>query len=128
MATTDAEILELARQRVRPLEIASRLGVTRETVYQCLSHARRRGEQVPTFNKTPRKRQLRAASGDETVALSNFMLVCLEKPARLRGLTVAQLADRLLDQLAEEPALIDAVLDDRPEAATVTETTKEKRP
>jgi len=42
----------------------------------------------------------------------------LAEAAAARGISPRQIADRLLRVLAADPALIDAVLDDRPAAAT----------
>ncbi|SDY54915.1 hypothetical protein [Citreimonas salinaria] len=124
MAHTNAEILRLARERVRPIEIAEQLDVSPDTVYSCITTARRRGEDIPRFVGGPRPGTTRTLC-QTRIKLTPFMRVCFEKPAVRRGLSIADLAERLLDQLAEEPSLIDAVLDDSPAAppATVTEPT-----
>jgi len=104
--STEAEVLKLAKQRVRPCIIAQRVGRTPATVYHYLCKARRAGVDIPKFDTgpaSPRLTTLASISAEDTKALRVF--------AQRRGLTVKDLVAQVVHVVARD-SLVAAILDD----------------
>ncbi len=94
----------LAREGLRPADIAERVGCAPGTVHHYLSQARANGEDVPRFRGGPRMR--RPVKG-----IPAHLARALEPHAGRRGLDVATLLKRLIEEIVKAD-LVDAVLDD----------------
>ncbi len=103
--TTFESIVSLAKARHQPTAIADRLGLSRETVYNYISRARREGIDIPHF----KRRQADPRVG--RIVVSAKVMNSLKTAASARGLTVGELATRLLGHIVLDN-LMDAVLDD----------------
>lgn len=104
----DRTIVALARQGVRPGEIAGRLDppVRPMTVYGVLTRARAAGEDLPKFATNAPRGALAPR-----VAVDRDVLLGLAPHAERRGLTPAELARTLLAH-AVRGGLVDAIMDD----------------
>ncbi|WP_010142195.1 helix-turn-helix domain-containing protein [Oceanicola sp. S124] len=103
--TTYESIISLAQARHQPARIADRLGLSRETVYNYISRARREGHHIPHFGQ----RQTEPRVG--RVVVSTKVLRRLQSEAGTRGITAGELATRLLEHVIQDD-LVDAILDD----------------
>ncbi len=99
------QVVDMAIKGVRPAEIATRTGLSINTIYCDLSAARKDGVDIPKFT-TGRARGL---SKGRRVTLS--VPRSLEAQAILRGINTGQLAELLLARIASDN-LVDAILDD----------------
>ena len=95
-----AEIVSLAKQRVRPVAIANQLGIHPNTVYENIRKARKRGE---TFAKG---REVEADGTGEAISPvtpRNLLIPMrlhslLELRASERGMTTSEYGQRLLER------------------------------
>jgi len=98
-------VVKLARQEIRPKDIAARLGLHQQTVYEHIRNARAKGEDLPRFSPAGVPKQKRS------VQLLAEVREELEPHAAVRGLSPLELAERLLERVAHDQ-LVDAILDD----------------
>ncbi len=98
-----AEIVSLAKQRVRPVAIANQLGIHPNTVYENIRKARKRGEDIETFAKG---REVDADGTGEAISPvtpRNLLIPMrlhslLELRASERGMTTSEFGQRLLER------------------------------
>jgi transcriptional regulator len=95
-----AAVLALRGQGLDDVEIAGRIGIRRETVAAlAISHERGRARRP-------------AEAHGHTVLIPDDILNGLRPHAEVRGISVNELARRIIDTVVDE-RLVDAVLDDR---------------
>jgi hypothetical protein len=104
--TKHAAAKALRARGLKPQEIAGRLGVSASAVYQLLIYDKAK-------KRSPAGSQRWRETGRTSLWLGKRLTHALTPAAQARGLSVAQLARRLLQAAAEEN-LVDAVLDDGP--------------
>lgn len=103
--STRQRVIDMARQRIQPRDIAVRLNCAPDTVYQYISAARRAGMRIPKFtNGRPNKTAGYAHISHDTAA-------ALLPHADRRGIPLRVLAKQLLEVIARDD-LVDAILDD----------------
>ena len=100
------KVIEMAIAGNPPAEIRRVTKYPKGYIYNTLSNARRRGEDIPRFanNGGPGTDLCR-------VSVPRVLLCRLEAPARKRGLNVRELAQQLLERIVVDD-LFNAVLDD----------------
>ncbi|MDK3072731.1 hypothetical protein QO034_06385 [Sedimentitalea sp. JM2-8] len=98
-------VLKLARCRLRPGDIAARLGMTPDQVYNSISRARSRGEDIPPFSRKT------SVGRSRRLFIPTHVLDLLAPHAQARQTDMFDLAGRIIAVVAEEN-MIDAVLDD----------------
>jgi len=104
------KITRLAKNRVRPAEIAEQLNVSRSAVYSVIRDARRRGVVIPLFSHHSLKpgvvgnNDSAVASGYPCLPVTTRQLVVpvriyslLEREAERHGLTTSEAAGKLLE-------------------------------
>lgn len=92
------QIVTLAKDRIRPMEIAQRLKLHPNTVYDAISKARRRGEDIPRFSKGKVPQVLPPdAPSLRHIAVPVRLFSLLEKQAERKGVTPTEAAQRLLE-------------------------------
>ena len=106
--TKHAAAKALRAKGLKPREIAALLGVSPSAAYQLLIYDK-------TRKRAPAGAQRWRESGRTSLCLGKRLTHALTPAAQARGLSVTQLARRLL-QAAAEDNLVDAVLDDQQEA------------
>lgn len=96
-----AEIVGLAKQRVRPVAIASQLGIHPNTVYEAIRKARKRGEDIETFAKG---REGEADAETISPITPRHLLIpmrlhgLLQQRATERGMTTSEYGQHLLEK------------------------------
>ena len=96
--------VKLARDGLRPADIAEKLGCAPGTIHHYLSRARAAGLDIPKFRGGARM-------GRAAKVIPTEIARALEPHAQARGLKVADLVRRLLEETIRAD-LVDAVLDD----------------
>ena len=110
MSKKSTRIIELAKQRVLPKDIAEQLGVERGTVYEAIRLARRRGEEIPAFRTWKPEQPFSAGSQKQAepetppassltrqIVIPNRLHALLHSEAERRGKSPVELAQRLLE-------------------------------
>lgn len=100
------EVLRMASAGVAPAVIAVETGLRPSTVYSQISWARRNGHPIPDLRHGRRAVERRYV----TFAPAEFAPLQLE--ADRRGLSLQALCERIIRIVADEPALVTAILDD----------------
>ncbi len=103
-SATYHKAVELARDGLRPADIAEKVGCAPATIHHYLSQARANGEDIPRFRGGPRMR--RSVKG-----VPAHLARALDPHAGRRGMDVATLVKRLIEEIVKAD-LVDAVLDD----------------
>lgn len=104
----DQAIVMLAAREIPPAIIEQQIRVSRETIYAVIAKARKNGAAIPYFKTSgavhgrPQRRH---------ISLTPATLAKLAAPAELRGITPAELAGRIVEEVVSS-GMIDAVLDD----------------
>lgn len=104
------EIARLAREGLRPAEIATELNTTRQRVYMRIGWLRRTGADIPAFSRgrPPRAGQIARQIRCRLPAdVTDRIAACAEA----RGESIGQFAKRLLTVIARDD-LVGAILDD----------------
>lgn len=107
--TQSKQIIDLARQRVRPAEISSRLGCPVYSVYTALKKARAQGHDIPPFEggspgRTTIGQELRFLLPPDVAA-------SLNAEAKARGIPPRKLASAIITAVCDD-GIFDAVLED----------------
>lgn len=110
MTSMTSRIIQLGKEGLSPADINRELGAGNiRTIYSALSSARRRGVDIPRHSG--RKKKTTVEITPDTVAFPPSVLGDLKPAADARGITVEQLARKLIANIIDDN-LIDAVLDD----------------
>ncbi|GAB4541585.1 MAG: hypothetical protein Tsb0020_54390 [Haliangiales bacterium] len=104
-----AEMVRLAAQGLAAREIAARMDVTAWHVWKTLRRAEALG--LPVRTESLRRRAGEIATG--TAHIPGAVWARLEVLGRERGASAPRLVRAVMQVMAEEPSLIDAVLDGR---------------
>lgn len=101
-----SQIVSMAQNGRPPREIAAQLGIDATRIYNTLAEERRKGIPIPRFRGGP------SGIYHKRVHVDGAVLDAFEPAARARHMTCHELAAELLAVLANDPDLIEAVLDD----------------
>ncbi len=109
MTDIEEQIIAYAKDGVRPYLIAEFLKIDRGKIYSTIARVRKQGLELP---RVPRGRLPHTIeSTQRTVAFPISVLDYLKPAAEARGISVSQLARKLLTTIIDE-GLVDSVLDD----------------
>ena len=110
MTSMTRRIIQLGEEGLSPADIQRELRTANiRTIYSALSYARRRGADIPRYSG--RKKAPTVEITPDAVAFPPSVLADMKPAADARGITVEQLARKLIANVVED-GLIDAVLDD----------------
>ena len=105
--TQSSQILELARRRIPPRQIAEQLECPIRSVYATISAARRGGEAIPKFTPVPA-----GINKGRPVRVPGDIFEALHRQAEMRGFgSATALATAILGAVVDDQ-LFDAVLDE----------------
>lgn len=106
MSSIYSRVIELAKAHTAPPDIAMRLGLSMNAVYQHLHKARSNGEDIPQFQSYTSK----GRNGDHAFVPDDtreLLMVAAQK----RRISTTFLASKIIQAVAQGD-LVDAVLDD----------------
>ena len=106
LSARDREIIRRAVAGEARAQTAAALGTDLPEVYAVLAQARKRGIDIPRVTSPGRPK------GSKWLAVDGDTARGLAPAADARGITATELAARLLAVCAEEPVLIDNILED----------------
>lgn len=110
----NAQIIAMAKQGVRPRDLALHFRITAEHVQNLLGRARKRGEDIPRYSSSGEIVSGYAVVGEAkvtSVLLPINAMTALAPYAHRRDMSVPELAAKIIQIVADEDLVL-AVLDD----------------